>query len=189
LNEEPLLKNVETYRLEDPDQLEYALSRLDQLVVKPVDGSGGYGIVVGPEASSEELLVAATAIQDSPRDFIAQEFVDLSTVPTKVGNRLVPRHVDLRPFAVNDGSSIWVVPGGLTRVALREGSSVVNSSQGGGSKDTWVIAQDPIVLQTSADFVGFEEQLQFLNVEPERGPNFVATQQQQQQQQSGEPLC
>jgi uncharacterized circularly permuted ATP-grasp superfamily protein len=183
LNEEPLLKNVDTYRLEDPEQLEYALSRLDQLVVKPVDGSGGYGIVVGPDASSEELLVAATAIQDSPRDFIAQEFVDLSTVPTKIGDRLVPRHVDLRPFAVNDGSSIWVVPGGLTRVALREGSSVVNSSQGGGSKDTWVIAQDPIVLQTSGDFVGLEEQLQFLTVEPERGPSFVATQQQQQQQQ------
>jgi len=186
LGEEPLLKNVDTYRLEDPEQLKYALSRLDQLVVKPVDGSGGYGIVVGPEATSEELLVAATAIEDSPRDFIAQEFVNLSTVPTKIGNRLEPRHVDLRPFAVNDGTSIWVVPGGLTRVALREGSSVVNSSQGGGSKDTWVIARQPVAARIrvdTGDFVGLEEQLQFLNIEPERGPSFVATQQQQQQQQ------
>lgn len=185
LNEEPLLHNVETYRLEDSDQLEYALGRLGQLVVKPVDGSGGYGIIVGPSATEDELANAAAMIAKSPRDFIAQEFVDLSTVPTKIGDRLVPRRVDLRPFAVNDGTSIWVVPGGLTRVALREGSSIVNSSQGGGSKDTWVIVSDESHLDSrtlNADGA-LEVQPPLLSVEPEPGPSFIATQQQQQQQQ------
>jgi uncharacterized circularly permuted ATP-grasp superfamily protein len=187
LGEEPLLQNVETYRLEEPDQLKFVLSRLDELVVKPVDGSGGYGLVIGPDATQGELAEAAQAIQRSPRDFIAQEFVELSTVPTKVGDRLAPRHVDLRPFAVNDGSSIWVVPGGLTRVALREGSSVVNSSQGGGSKDTWILAPEPTETNRRTDsyegLLALEEQLPFLTMEPEHGPSFVAAQQQQQQQQ------
>ena len=123
LGERPLLSNVQTYRLEDREQLEHALSRLDRLVVKPVDGSGGYGLLVGPRASDAERAHAASELRASPRDFIAQEFVELSTVPTKDGDRLSPRHVDLRPFAVNDGSNVWVVPGGLTRVALRPGSS------------------------------------------------------------------
>jgi uncharacterized circularly permuted ATP-grasp superfamily protein len=185
LNEAPLLNNVATYRLEDKEQLEQALSRLSQLVVKPVDGSGGYGIVVGPAASEDELADAAKRITASPRDYIAQEFVDLSTVPTKIGDRLVPRRVDLRPFAVNDGSSIWVVPGGLTRVALREGSSVVNSSQGGGSKDTWVIVSDAAHLDARAllDTAPQEVQPPLLGLDPELGPSFLATQQQQQQQQ------
>lgn len=182
LGEEPVLKNVDTYRLEDPDQLSEALNHLDELVVKPVDGSGGYGIIVGPVATKLELEETAAAIIASPRDYIAQEFVDLSTVPTKIGDHLVPRHVDLRPFAVNDGTSIWVVPGGLTRVALREGSSVVNSSQGGGSKDTWVIASEPLAGDSSGPLSTIEEQLPLLTLDPEKGPNFVATQQQQQQQ-------
>jgi len=186
LSEEPLLSNVDTFRLEDPDQMHEVLSRLDQLVVKPVDGSGGYGLVVGPVATKAELAETAEMIQRSPRSYIAQEFVELSTVPTKVGDRLVPRHVDLRPFAVNDGSSIWVAPGGLTRVALREGSSVVNSSQGGGSKDTWVLAPERAEshrLSVAEPSQPLEEQLPFPTLDPERGPTFAAAQQQQQQQQ------
>jgi len=140
LHEAPILPNVPTYRLEDPDQRAEALGRLDRLVVKPVDASGGYGIIVGPAASDAELAEARAAIEADPRSFIAQEVVTLSTSPTRIGDQLQARHVDLRPFAVNDGSKVWVVPGGLTRVALPEGSLVVNSSQGGGSKDTWVLA-------------------------------------------------
>ena len=142
LGEEPLLKNVDTFRLEDPDELAWVLDRLDELVLKPVDGSGGKGLVIGPQASDEELSALRTAVQRDPRGWIAQRVVRLSTSPTQVGDRLAPRHVDLRPFAVNDGERVWVLPGGLTRVALPEGSLVVNSSQGGGSKDTWVLAGD-----------------------------------------------
>jgi len=150
LGEKALLANVATYRLEDPDQRAEALERLDQLVVKPVDASGGYGIVIGPVASDEVLAETRRAIEASPRNFIAQDVVTLSTSPTKIGDRLRARHVDLRPFAVNDGSKIWVVPGGLTRVALPEGSLVVNSSQGGGSKDTWVMAAAGSLRATAA---------------------------------------
>jgi uncharacterized circularly permuted ATP-grasp superfamily protein len=142
LGEEPLLADVPTYRLEDPDALAVVLDRLDRLVLKPVDGSGGYGIVVGPHATDEELADARTAVLAEPRNFIAQEVITLSTSATWTGDRLAPRHVDLRPFAVNDGETIRVAAGGLTRVALREGSLVVNSSQGGGSKDTWVLAEE-----------------------------------------------
>lgn len=184
LGEDPLLRNVETFRLEDKDQLSEVLDRLGELVIKPVDGSGGYGLVVGPVATAQELQRTAEIIRAAPRDFIAQEFIELSTVPTKVGDRLAPRHVDLRPFAVNDGTSIWVVPGGLTRVALREGSSVVNSSQGGGSKDTWVLSSGwthDRSLKGLDGFAALEEQLPFLTPEPDRGPKFVAAQQQQQQ--------
>ena len=140
LGERPLLDNVATYRLEDPDVRADVLARLDRLVCKPVDGAGGYGLVMGPTASDRELADLADRIQAAPRDWIAQEVVPLSTVPTKAGAALEPRHVDLRPFAVNDGRRVTVVPGGLTRVALPRGSLVVNSSQGGGSKDTWVQA-------------------------------------------------
>jgi uncharacterized circularly permuted ATP-grasp superfamily protein len=140
LGESPVLANVETYRLADPEQFAYAMAHLDQLVIKPVSGSGGYGILIGPQATDRELAEARAAIESSPRNWIAQEPVTLSTVPTGVGTGFAPRHVDLRPFAVNDGNEIWVVPGGLTRVALPEGGMVVNSSQGGGSKDTWVLA-------------------------------------------------
>src|SRR5690606_17575695 len=139
LGEEPILKNVDTWRLEDPGALEEVLDRLGERVVKPVDGSGGKGLVVGPDASKAELDALRTRLQTDPRGWIAQPVVMLSTIPTLVDDGMRPRHADLRPFAVYDGDGIWVLPGGLTRVALPEGQLVVNSSQGGGSKDTWVV--------------------------------------------------
>ncbi|KAB1659087.1 circularly permuted type 2 ATP-grasp protein [Pseudoclavibacter sp. CFCC 11306] len=139
LHEEPVIPNVPTWRLEDPVQLEEVLDRLDELVVKPVDGSGGKGIVLGPQASRDELDQLRRRLRKDPRGWIAQPVVMLSTIPSVVEDGIRPRHVDLRPFAVNDGEDVWVLPGGLTRVALPEGQLVVNSSQGGGSKDTWVL--------------------------------------------------
>jgi len=144
LSEEPILPNVDTWRLEEPGALEEVLDRLDELVVKPVDGSGGKGLVVGPDASRDELDQLRARLQRDPRGWIAQPVVQLSTIPTLVDDGLRPRHADLRPFAVNDGTDVWVLPGGLTRVALPEGQLVVNSSQGGGSKDTWVVGTDPL---------------------------------------------
>ena len=140
LGEKPLLPNVDTLRCWLDDERAEVLDRIGELVIKPVEGSGGYGIVFGPNATERELAAVRRKIEADPRGWIAQPVVQLSTVPTKVGDELVPRHVDLRPFAVNDGDGVWVLPGGLTRVALTEGSLVVNSSQGGGSKDTWVLA-------------------------------------------------
>lgn len=140
LGEEPLLPNVPTWRLEEPEAREEVLDRLAELVVKPVDGSGGKGIVIGPAATAAELEAVRSRLQRDPRGWIAQPVIGLSTVPTLVGEELAPRHVDLRPFAVNSGDEVWVLPGGLTRVAVREATLVVNSSQGGGSKDTWVVA-------------------------------------------------
>ncbi len=140
LGEKPLLANVETFRCWLDDEREEVLDRIDELVLKPVEGSGGYGIVFGPEASEKELAAVAKKVRDDPRSWIAQPMMELSTVPTQIESTLAPRYVDLRPFAVNDGNDVWVLPGGLTRVALVEGSRVVNSSQGGGSKDTWVLA-------------------------------------------------
>jgi len=116
------------------------LDRLDELVLKPVDGSGGKGIVIGPRATKAELDELRLKVLEDPRSWIAQPVVQLSTVPTFVDGSFGPRHVDLRPFAVNDGNRVWVLPGGLTRVALAEGELIVNSSRGGGSKDTWVLA-------------------------------------------------
>jgi uncharacterized circularly permuted ATP-grasp superfamily protein len=143
LREEPILPNVDTWRLEDDDAREEVLDRLEDLVVKPVDGSGGKGIVIGPRATSAELDALRRRVIEDPRGWIAQPVVQLSTVPTLIEDRLQPRHVDLRPFAVNNGEGVWVLPGGLTRVALPEGELVVNSSQGGGSKDTWVLSPPP----------------------------------------------
>jgi uncharacterized circularly permuted ATP-grasp superfamily protein len=140
LGEKPLLANVDTFRCWMDDEREEVLDRVAELVIKPVEGSGGYGIVFGPEASNKELNAISKSIRDDPRGWIAQPMMQLSTVPTQIGDTLTPRYVDLRPFAVNDGDDVWVLPGGLTRVALVEGSRVVNSSQGGGSKDTWVLA-------------------------------------------------
>jgi uncharacterized circularly permuted ATP-grasp superfamily protein len=145
LHEEPLVSNVETHRLDEPDVLEHVLNHLDELVLKPVDGSGGKGIVIGPQASAETLAALGAAVAADPRGWIAQRPVALSTSPTLIGDRLAPRHIDLRPFALNDGRDVWLLPGGLTRVALPEGTLVVNSSQGGGSKDTWVLAREPVV--------------------------------------------
>jgi uncharacterized circularly permuted ATP-grasp superfamily protein len=138
LKEDAILPNVPTYVCSDPVERDYVLGHLDQLVTKPTNESGGYGIVMGPRASREELDAAAAQIKVNPRNYIAQPMLTLSTVPTVVGQHLAPRHVDLRPFILY-GDDVFVLPGGLTRVALREGSMVVNSSQGGGSKDTWVL--------------------------------------------------
>jgi uncharacterized circularly permuted ATP-grasp superfamily protein len=144
LGEEPVLPNVDTFRLEEPEALDYVLQRLSELVLKPVDGSGGAGIIIGPQATEAQLAALALSLRADPRGWIAQRVVQLSTCPTQIEDRLSPRHVDLRPFAVNDGQRVWVLPGGLTRVALPEGSLVVNSSQGGGSKDTWVLADEEV---------------------------------------------
>ena len=140
LGEEPLLKNVPTHDCSKPDELNYVLEHLDELVVKAVHGSGGYGMLVGPHASKEELEdVPRICSRRGPHDYIAQPTLALSTVPTFVESGIAPRHVDLRPFVLCGGDQVRVVPGGLTRVALKEGSLVVNSSQGGGTKDTWVL--------------------------------------------------
>jgi uncharacterized circularly permuted ATP-grasp superfamily protein len=140
VGEEPILENVRTYLLSDPAQRDEVLGRLDELVVKPTSESGGKGVFIGPSATAAELAVQTAAVRAAPERWIAQELVGLSTVPTVTGDgMLAPRHVDLRPFAVY-GEEIRIVPGGLTRVALPAGSMIVNSSQGGGSKDTWVLA-------------------------------------------------
>jgi uncharacterized circularly permuted ATP-grasp superfamily protein len=143
LREEPILPNVDTWRLEDDQAREEVLDNVQELVIKPVDGSGGKGIVIGPRATKAELDELRRRVKEDPRGWIAQPVVQLSTVPTLIEDHLQPRHVDLRPFAVNNGEDVWVLPGGLTRVALPEGELVVNSSQGGGSKDTWVLSPPP----------------------------------------------
>jgi uncharacterized circularly permuted ATP-grasp superfamily protein len=138
LDEDAILPNVPSWRCGEPRQLEHVLANLEKLVVKPVDGSGGYGMLMGPASSQRERERFAASLQADPRSFIAQPVVTLSTVPTLVHDRLEPRHVDLRPFILS-GPRTSVTTGGLTRVALRRGSLVVNSSQGGGSKDTWIV--------------------------------------------------
>ncbi|WP_435743359.1 circularly permuted type 2 ATP-grasp protein [Microbacterium sp. PMB16] len=212
LGEEPVLPNVDTWRLEDPGALEEVLDRLDELVVKPVDGSGGKGLVVGPDASRATLDELRASLRADPRGWIAQPVVQLSTIPTLVEDGFRPRHVDLRPFAVNDGQDIWVLPGGLTRVALPEGQLVVNSSQGGGSKDTWVL--DPSLLTGPTSTVDLSDPASaevslatgaIAVVAPVRGesPPFLSSpqdedlparhhqqqQQQQQQARTGEATC
>lgn len=150
LGEEAILPNVDTYDLTDLDQQAYVLANLERMVVKPSDASGGYGLMMGPSATEKQMKQTAKAVVADPRNWIAQPVVTFSTCPTVVNEgALAPRHVDLRPFAVNDGTSVFVVPGGLSRVALPEGSLVVNSSQGGGSKDTWVIEDAAIPLVES----------------------------------------
>jgi uncharacterized circularly permuted ATP-grasp superfamily protein len=180
LGETPLLPNVDTYRCWLPDEHAEVLDRLDELVTKPVEGSGGYGIVFGPEATTKELNALRRQINANPRGWIAQPVVQLSTVPTKVGQRLRPRHVDLRPFAVNDGESVFVLPGGLTRVAIPEGSLIVNSSQGGGSKDTWVLATRSSTADAELRGPGLAAIQAPDDVAPERGPELTFAQQQQQ---------
>ncbi|MEM8864599.1 MAG: circularly permuted type 2 ATP-grasp protein [Planctomycetota bacterium] len=139
LGEDAILNNVPTYLCSDPKQRDHVLANLDKLVVKPTNESGGYGIMLGPQATEEERAACGDRIRTDPRNYIAQPMLQLSTVPTLVEDRLEPRHVDLRPFVLA-GEDIYVMPGGLTRVALKAGSMVVNSSQGGGSKDTWVLS-------------------------------------------------
>jgi len=138
LDEEPIIPNVPTYVCLDKAERNHVLQNLDKLVVKPANESGGYGMLIGPAASQHELEEFARRIKADPRNYIAQPMLKLSTVPTMCGDRIEPRHVDLRPFVLQ-GERMYVTPGGLTRVALREGSTVVNSSQGGGSKDTWIV--------------------------------------------------
>ncbi|MDX2287830.1 MAG: circularly permuted type 2 ATP-grasp protein [Hyphomicrobiaceae bacterium] len=138
LGEEAILPNVDTYICREEKDLAYVLENLGELVVKPVGESGGYGIVVGPKASAAEIEACRKVLLDNPANFIAQPMIDLSVCPTLTDEGVAPRHVDLRPFAVT-GKDTWVLPGGLTRVALRKGSIIVNSSQGGGTKDTWVL--------------------------------------------------
>ncbi len=138
LGEEPILPNVPSYRCEDEKQREFVLANLKDLVVKPANESGGYGMLVGPQSTAKEREKFAALVKRRPRNYIAQPTLSLSTAPTVVGRHLEPRHLDLRPFILSSGS-IYVTAGGLTRVALRKGSLVVNSSQGGGSKDTWVL--------------------------------------------------
>lgn len=198
LGEEPLLANVDTLRCWLDDERTEVLDRVEELVIKPVEGSGGYGIVFGPNSSASQLDEIREKIRADPRGWIAQPVVQLSTVPTKIGDELAPRHVDLRPFAVNDGDDIWILPGGLTRVALPEGSLVVNSSQGGGSKDTWVLAdsstrgradddlEQAVVEEVSVQELGPDGVDQVsAHVHPaesEHGPELTSSQQQQQQQ-------
>ena len=139
LNEEPILENITTYQLAKPDEKAYVLKNIEQMVVKKTDGSGGYGMLMGKTASEKEIEEYAAKIEQKPENFIAQPTLNLSTTPCIIDDELTPRCVDLRPFAVYGANGIKVCPGGLSRVALKKGSLVVNSSQGGGSKDTWVI--------------------------------------------------
>ncbi|THU02878.1 circularly permuted type 2 ATP-grasp protein [Lampropedia puyangensis] len=142
LGEEPILKNVPTYMGRKPDDLAYVLDHLDELVVKEVHGAGGYGMLIGPQASKEELQYFRDALKANPSGYIAQPTLSLSSCPTFVESGVAPRHIDLRPFVLS-GKTVRIAPGGLTRVALKEGSLVVNSSQGGGTKDTWVLEDWP----------------------------------------------
>ena len=138
LDQDAILPNVETHICREPDSLAYTLDHLDELVVKPVGEAGGYGITVGPRADAEALAACRAQLEADPANYISQPMINLSVSPTLIDGQLEPRHVDLRPFAVT-GRSTWVLPGGLSRVALVRGSLIVNSSQGGGSKDTWVL--------------------------------------------------
>jgi len=139
LGEEPILKNVPTFRCREPQALAHVLDNLEELVVKEVSGSGGYGMLIGPHATREQIETFRAKLQAEPFGYIAQPTLSLSTCPCFVDSGIAPRHVDLRPFVLTGSDKIRIVPGGLTRVALKEGSLVVNSSQGGGTKDTWVL--------------------------------------------------
>jgi uncharacterized circularly permuted ATP-grasp superfamily protein len=138
LQQEPMLANVPTFRCLYPDEKQHVLDHIRELVVKPANESGGYGLLIGDRASDDEIAVAVAAIEADPRNWVAQPILNLSTTPTLCDGRVEPRHVDLRPFILS-GAGHYVTAGGLTRVALRRGSLVVNSSQGGGSKDTWIV--------------------------------------------------
>jgi len=142
LTEEPILPNVPTYLCDRPSEQQYVIEHMHELVVKPVNESGGYGILMGPQSTSEERAAYVDLIRTNPRNYIAQPMLTLSTAPTVIDGQLEARHIDLRPFVLCSGEDIYVLPGGLTRVALRRGSMIVNSSQGGGSKDTWVLVKN-----------------------------------------------
>jgi uncharacterized circularly permuted ATP-grasp superfamily protein len=139
LGEEPILSNVPTWLCRKPDDLRYVLDHLHELVVKEVHGAGGYGMLIGPAASQAEIASFRQALLANPAGYIAQPTLSLSSCPTMVEAGIAPRHIDLRPFVLSSQEGVRMVAGGLTRVALKEGSLVVNSSQGGGTKDTWVL--------------------------------------------------
>jgi uncharacterized circularly permuted ATP-grasp superfamily protein len=139
LNETPILKNIHTYRMDIEEERMEAFSKMNQLVVKATNQSGGYGMLIGRESTEEMIENYKKKILDNPRNYIAQPTIELSTAPCFVNGSIEPRHIDFRPFAIYSPSGIKLIPGGLTRVALKKGSLVVNSSQGGGSKDTWVV--------------------------------------------------
>lgn len=139
LNEEPILKTVPTYGMDDPEHFQHVFSNISRMVIKKTNESGGYGMLMGHAVTEKEVIQYRKEVEKNPRHFIAQPIISLSSVPCFINNKIQPRHVDLRPFALNGPQGIEIVPGGLTRVALREGSLVVNSSQGGGSKDTWIV--------------------------------------------------
>ena len=139
LGEEPILKNVPTWRCRESEHLAYVLDHLDELVVKEVHGSGGYGMLIGPAADKATIAGFRVKLKSNPKNFVAQPTLALSTCPTCVDEGVAPRHVDLRPFVLTGRDRVRIVPGGLTRVALKKGSLVVNSSQGGGTKDTWIL--------------------------------------------------
>ncbi|HMU45271.1 MAG TPA: circularly permuted type 2 ATP-grasp protein [Chitinophagaceae bacterium] len=139
LNEEPIIKNVPTYQLENPDHKKHVFENMHNMVIKRTNESGGYGMLIGNSASEKQIEEFKAAIEEKPRSFIAQPIINLSSAPCYINGKLQPRRVDLRPYALYGPEGVSIVPGGLTRVALREGSLVVNSSQGGGSKDTWVL--------------------------------------------------
>jgi uncharacterized circularly permuted ATP-grasp superfamily protein len=141
LNEEPLLKNVPTYQLGKQDELKHVVENINRMVIKKTNESGGYGMLMGHAASDEEINAYKKEILKNPRQFIAQPVISLSNAPCYINGKAQPRRIDLRPFALCGPEGIEIVAGGLTRVALKEGSLVVNSSQGGGSKDTWVLAK------------------------------------------------
>jgi len=138
LNEDAILPNVPTYKCVNKEERQYVVNNIDKMVVKPANESGGYGMLIGPQATQQERQKFINLIRRDPRNYVAQPMLTLSTAPTLVGNRVEPRHLDLRPFILS-GKTTYVTTGGLTRVALRKGSTVVNSSQGGGSKDTWIV--------------------------------------------------
>jgi uncharacterized circularly permuted ATP-grasp superfamily protein len=140
LGEEPLLKNVPTWRCRETEHLAYVLDHIEELVVKEVHGSGGYGMLIGPKSEKAAIAAFRAKLKSEPKNFVAQPTLALSTCPTCVEEGIAPRHVDLRPFVLSGRDRVRIVPGGLTRVALKRGSLVVNSSQGGGTKDTWVLA-------------------------------------------------
>jgi len=193
LHENPILPNVDTYDLEEPDSLCYVLDNMHEMVLKPVAASGGYGIVIGSQATNSDLARMKDVVQKDPRGWVAQPIVQLSTCPTVDDDgSVVARHVDLRPFAVNSGDDVWVLPGGLTRVALVENSLVVNSSQGGGSKDTWVLTASstdltgpitrPIVVSLNR-----RDELSPREAGPNALPDLRLQQQEEQQQQVWPP--
>jgi uncharacterized circularly permuted ATP-grasp superfamily protein len=159
LGEEPILPNVPTYICSKESDLKYVLEHIDELVVKAANESGGYGMLVGPHSTKKEQEDFRQKVRAEPRNYIAQPTLSLSRVPTVVDGHLEGRHVDLRPYILY-GKEIFVLPGGLTRVALKKGSLVVNSSQGGGSKDTWVLAENGVIEAEMANGPIMQSQFQ-----------------------------